>query len=187
MSQKPKLVKAISTPKVFGKISIREVMAFNDAHAGEAMPLYTVYGRISSMKSGENDMGSFTGFIGETYAVARNGERYVSACFYPPSKALTEMLQGALGNSTGPVDFAFSVGVKFDDTSATKYVYEVVPLIEAKPSDAIALLEDKLGIGRSAPETPPASANKETGEVPPPKPKGKAKGKHKPFNDNIPY
>jgi hypothetical protein len=170
---KPKLVKAISTPKVYGKISVRELMAYSDANKGEAMPLYTVYGRISSIKSGENDMGTFTGFIGETYAVSASGERYVSACFYPPSKALTEMLQGALGNSTGPVDFAFSVGAKFDDDSATKYVYEVVPLIEAKPSDAIALLEDKLGIGRSAPETPPATPDKETGEVPPPKPKRK--------------
>jgi hypothetical protein len=168
---KPKLVRAISTKLVYGQVDIRKLLALTPEgeNIGRTMPMYRVVGRANALKTGETDKGEFVAFIGEFKAIVGDQE-YRSAKFFAPSVSLTEMIQGALGNSSGFVDFAFDIGAHYDATAIAKYVYDVTPLLAPKASDALEMISAQI----EAPKALPGPVDTDTGEV-----KTPAKGKKK--------
>jgi len=115
--------------------------------------LCRIVGRTDRSKPDSSKMSDFVRFHGEFIGVnLLTGERFDSGSIILPGIAesavyaqLSGLPKDDKGNANGVVEFAFEVGVKFDETAATKYVYTVNPLMEAKPSDPMKVLLDSTG------------------------------------------
>lgn len=119
----------------------------------DVVPLARIIGIAKASKVKVTDLGESIAFIGEFKATAlygpAKGEQFTAAkCFLP--KFLEEELYGLLGAGQHEVPFGFEIGVKYDRTAATKYIYTAKPLLAAATGGALALLEAQIA-GRALP------------------------------------
>lgn len=162
--------------KLLKKISISTVNALpKGGFKGieEKVFAMRVLGQVRASEVINTPYGESIKFKGEFRAWGQDGVECVSAVAYLPSP-LDAMLEQALTTSEGrQVEFAVDVFVRPDEGSSVGYVYEVVTLTEAAPSDPVARLAS------SVPTLPavPAPTKPEQAQLPELAPEGEAKGK----------
>lgn len=142
----------------------------------------SIIGEAQSFKEHTSEtMGVSYAFNGEFRAKNREGVEYVGpVCFLPePAQG---MLHAALDQEerVGGIRFAFDFLVVEDDTAIKGYRFECEPLVEPKPSDALAQFAASIGyesagvaaaLALDAPKADDAQAEKPAAE----KPKGGSK------------
>lgn len=148
------MLRKITTKTVFGGKG--EILAAAMSDKSAAHPLYDIAGVVRKLETVETDQGVSIRLRGQFMARNCRGEEFASAVAFIPGGG-TDMIEGAF-NEGDELEFSFRVAVKWDETAATSYVYEVSSHIQQTGADRVANL---LG---SAPEMPALEA-----------PKGKAK------------
>lgn len=112
-------------------------------------------------------------FSGEFTAYNKDNEEFIAPVCYVPGPA-DEMLKGVLDQEgVNDVKVAFRFYIVPDAASATKYVYLVEPMMEVKPTDALAELRqqlaDKLPAPKNTPLPGPSESSGGADSVPDPK------------------
>lgn len=134
------LVSKISVKNVCGKVNRKELTAEDTA-------LMRVIGIAKGTFTGETDKGQFIGFKGQFKAKdLRTGKEYFSGKLFLPSAA-SDLLEGQFTGDPkqdAPVNFAFVITAREDESSTVGYVYGVETLIEPDAKDPLILLEDKV-------------------------------------------
>jgi hypothetical protein len=101
-------------------------------------------------------MGTSFAFAGEFRAINQNGEEAAAPiCFLPePAQSLLKtQIDDLAENGGGNVEFGFHFWAVEDATAIKGYYFECEPLMEARPSNALAHLTKAIGM-----EMPTASA-----------------------------
>ena len=89
-------------------------------------------------------MGESQKFYGEIRAENREGEEFASPCCFVPEPA-QGLLRSAVDAADGlAVEFGFDILVVPDAESMVGYHFDIVPLLETKPSDALLTLTNRI-------------------------------------------
>lgn len=144
--------------KVMGAIVSPEI--------GETVEQFTIFGYAKSYEVKATTYGDSTRFDGDFKAVNKlTGETFRSSAAFLPGIA-ADMLQSALDNSDGAVEFGFDVaiiGVKGKvEGEVGKYEYRVKPLTDASENDPLEALQARLASGVGLAKLPPAKASPAT-------------------------
>jgi hypothetical protein len=165
-----RIIKKITVRDVCGKPDILAIVAHHNkvterAKAGERIDpvvwMLAILGICTDSKAGMHTnadgtqsqyvrfLGMFKGTNMQTGEEVRSG-----ACILPG--AIPDMLYGALKGQAGAaqIQFGFKIGVQFDDTSATKYIYVVESLAEVADNDPVLLLEQSIKMTGKMPALP---------------------------------
>lgn len=132
----------------------------------ESLFLYTLVGRTTSIKTGQNnkDMGEWCKFLGDFCAVTEKGDRFRSAaCFLPEpvSGLIRSRIEAATkGGGKAEVEFAYNISIIRSKRDAKKYEYRVENLMEEDPSAADPLAGLLESAGRKAIPEPEKSKGK---------------------------
>ena len=143
------LLKKISLRSVFGdKGDVLEIVMKDKNKEHALMRIIGFANGTREAKSREpGDDGEkilSTGLVGEFEATnLQTGEVFSSSVAWLPQMAV-DLVSGRLGDGNDRVGFAFDVGAVYSTKAATSYEYTVRPLIESKPSDAMAELQKQL-------------------------------------------
>lgn len=86
------------------------------------------------------------GFVGEFRAINRDGEECAAPMAYIP-EPIQSALQQQIEAGAGAVELCFHVFAVEDKTSVVGYAFECESLIEPKPSNSVAALASRLGVG----------------------------------------
>jgi hypothetical protein len=135
------------------KLTVKGVMGANPdlekllKAEGKRMDLLTIFGVARKFKPDTAPNGSnFVRFFGQFRAVNLDtGEVFDSGqCIVPGT--VQDALYGAMGSGeeVKEVQFAVRIGVKYDATAVTKYVYTVNNLMPTQENDPMTLLENSL-------------------------------------------
>lgn len=153
---KPKAPKDKAEP--LRKITVKTVCGGKDADVKAAMlekvmkdktkvhSIMRVWGVATRLKPGASDLGPYVKFNGQFRALnIETGEVFRSAAMLLP-KFLEEELAGAMGagESAKASEFALEIGVKYDKTAATSYVYTADSLVQMAESDQMKQLEQRI-------------------------------------------
>lgn len=132
------IVKKLSVKSILGKKP-------KPPEEGKTEWLCQIVGVATGVKTGNSNFGDWTALTGsfqgsnmETGVITRSG-----VCFLP-DVALNLITPGLMQKETKGIEFAFNIGIKFDDDSTTKYVYVVEPIFEASENDPLEMLTKKL-------------------------------------------
>ncbi len=187
----------IKTCGGFSIARIKEVMADAKLEEGQSTPLLRIAGQSTGAKTGQTDKGQFTKLLGSFVGTdMTTGEQFQSGqCILP------EFIGGTLGSALlagESVRFAFEISARRKDNAITGYEFAIKPLIDTKPTDAMAELMALAGMAPAAPAlsapdggAPPVQGKIEGGappvetqtpdagkpDTPPADDKGKGKGK----------
>lgn len=106
---------------------------------GKRADLCDLYGVATKAKPGSSDYGPFVAFLGQFRAKRlADGQEFDSRKIIFPA-FIEEELYGAFGeDNTGNVEFAMRISAKYDADAATKYVYEMKPIIKPKENAQLA-------------------------------------------------
>jgi hypothetical protein len=132
-----------------------ELFAQLVASPKDPIPMMKVWGIATRMKPGSSDYGTYVKFNGQFRAVnIADGAIFRSSTMLLP-KFLEDDLAGIIGvgaadGKTPQVEFGFELSVKYDKTSATKYVYMAENIVEAQDTDQLMKL-DSLVLGKALP------------------------------------
>lgn len=134
------IVKKISVAKLFGKIDIVKLFADGVTEC----ELYKVFGFAYAVERGESDYGPWLSLKGDFGAIIK-GVEYRSSTLFAPG-ILNDMVVPKLeGNAkVSRVDFALSIGIKRDTTSATGYVYTVRTILAPNEDDPMERLKGQV-------------------------------------------
>ena len=144
------LLKKISLRTVFGSKSDIQELVLRDRQAEHL--LMRIIGFANGTREAKSrevgDDGekiTSVGLVGEFEATnLQTGEVFSSAVAWLPQMAV-DAVAGQLGDEDAQrVGFAFDIGVKYAEQSATSYEFIVKPCVEMKESDAMAELRSKL-------------------------------------------
>lgn len=159
-----KIEKKITVKSVCGTLKLRDLMKGmkDEETKGPVVWLMTVVGIARRYKVVRSDLGESIRFLGHFKATnLATGEQVNSgACFLPG--AAPEMVFGALGEDADrEVQFAFKIGVHYDETAITKYVYDIESLIPLGDSDPLSMLEKSISPARLAAPVAPDNDEKD--------------------------
>lgn len=153
------LVRKISARTVFGsKTNVLELVLTDKT---KDHPLFVVGGIVSGTKSGEakiegeDSKRPWVALTGRFKAINTRGEVFQSAVLFLPAY-LVESVTAALaieGDDKGVVQIKYGVFAKFDESSATSYVYGASNLLPVDADDPVEQLvggDDLAAIGRSS-------------------------------------
>ena len=132
--------KKLSTAKIMGKISARDVKE------GENVDLFEVVGIASGSKTGESDYGPWASLTGNFAAVnLRTGEKFRSGVAFLPDVAL-DPIMGQLGAAAQAVEFGWIIGIKDSSSVQCGYEYYARPLVPASENDPLERLASKMSV-----------------------------------------
>lgn len=122
-----------------------------------------VLGVAHAVESKDSNYGAYWRFSGEFQGTNKDGVIYAAPVAMLPEPAATQLAM-AVKENPGGVKFGFDFFVVPDEKSNTGYVFEIIPLLEAKPSDPLAEI---LAIAPPVPVTQPqlADGTKTEGET----------------------
>ena len=104
-----------------------------------------VMGVATGIKTGESDKGPWTALLGSFQAInMETGDTYRSGVCFLPNIMLNLVTPRLLEKESKAVEFAFNIGVKADEKSATGYVYIAEPIFETAENDPLEMLTKKL-------------------------------------------
>lgn len=142
--RKVELARKLTVKGIVGEKVDMEVLLKAD---GKRMDLCAIYGLARKHKPDQSDYGSFIRFYGRFRGVnLKTGEVSEAGQLIAPGM-LQDQLFGAMGGEGGEVtevQFAVKIGVKYDKTAATQYVYTMESLQPIAENDPLALLESGL-------------------------------------------
>jgi hypothetical protein len=140
------------TMKLLKKISIGTVNGIRGGLRdikGRVMVM-VVAGICGSYKEKVSEtMGTSYAFAGEFRAVNRDGEECAAPVAFLPEPAqslLKSQIDDLAANGGGNVEFGFRFYALEDETAIKGYAFEVEPLMEARPSTALAELTSRIGV-----------------------------------------
>ena len=148
------LLRRITVRDVLGKAFMSDLAAHLAAAKAKKLGLMRVIGVASRAKPGSTDKGDYVRFIGRFKATnLQTGEVFQSSqCILP--NFIGEQIHAAMtaGRAAGieglehqnESQFAFDIGAHYEESSVTKYVYDVASLIPPSQTDALAMLESTL-------------------------------------------
>jgi len=123
-----------------------KIMALLDANKNKPVSLFMLAGRANGTKTGESQYGPWTAFIGSFAAVPiaeGKNEEYKpgvevrsSRCHLP--QPIQDMIESALSESDGGVEFAIEVQAVIGDRG--DYEYAAKPLVKLQESDELSAL-----------------------------------------------
>ncbi len=129
-----RILKKISAKNIMGKIPVPQ--------EGETIDLFQVYGHASKCESIDTSYGVAIKIIGQFEAFrADTGELFRSPTLYLPRPA-DEMIEEALSEAEGQVEFGFEISVVKADTK-TGYEYLVSTIVEPEGEDPLVSLRSK--------------------------------------------
>jgi len=135
-----KIIRTITTKAVAGKVDFDKLYATPN----KQMTLAKIFGIASKAKPDESDLGAFIRFGGRFRGINyETGETFEAGSLILPATA-QDMLAGILESVEGSVEFAFEIGVHYDATAVTKYVFDIVPLFEASNDDPLERLSRRV-------------------------------------------
>jgi hypothetical protein len=125
--------------------SISDKPTLKDLIEHTEIPLCRVYGIANGMKPDSTDYGNFVRFMGDFRGTnLKTGEQVRSGQMIMP-KIIEDLIAGQLVNpEISALEFGFEIGMRLDETVATKYVYTAKSLIEAAENDPLIALENKM-------------------------------------------
>jgi hypothetical protein len=133
---------------VVSKITVASVGAQPKPHSikeGEKKAVCVFYGEARDSKIGQTQFGDFLKFTGNFGAVnMETGERFRSGTLILPA-IMENILDSAIKETEGAVQFAIEIGVKHSANGNTGYEYTVRPLLEPSENDPLLMLESKVG------------------------------------------
>lgn len=144
MAKETDFVRKITVKGVIGgAIDLEKLIAAE----GKRLDLLTLYGVARKFKPDTAPNGNpFVRFFGQFKAVnLKTGEMTESGqCIVPGT--VQDALYGAMGTGeeVKEVQFAVRIGVKYDASTVTKYVYTVNNLMPIQENDPVLLLESQL-------------------------------------------
>lgn len=130
--------------EIVNKISIKKICG-RPHPPKDDKPVYLmeIFGIATGVKTGTSNYGDWTAFTGtfqalniETRKIYRSGKLFVP-------QIIENLILPALENSDS-VEFAFRIGIRKDETSATGYTYIADPMLPVAENDPIELLSRKL-------------------------------------------
>lgn len=159
-TKKVSLVGKITVKNVFG--SKGEILKLVMGDQDESHLLMRVAGIATETFSGEGDLGPYVGLKGQFMATNMvTGARFRSGKCFLPATAV-DLISGAVSaNPGGAVQFGFDVLAHYDESAATSYVYDVVPLMDIAENDPLAQLAAQVGV-MAALEAPKENTDDET-------------------------
>lgn len=137
---------------------IKAIIKNDEANPGSVFWLCEIIGIATAARPGSvagtdqnyvRFLGSFQGTNLLTGQIFRSGAAILPA-------AIPDMLYGALQLGDA-VQFGFRIGVMYDESAATKYVYVTESLTRAPANDPLALLAAAIKNGGDLPEPPSIS------------------------------
>lgn len=182
------LLRKISTRTVYG--SKADIQALVLADRTKSHPLFRVIGFCNGSRTGATKdineetggpnardvkpktiapdgtpMRDWTALLGGFEATnLKTNEKYRSGVCFLPNYVIDSIL-GQLGSGVESVKFAFDVAARFDEGSATSYIYEATSLIEPSDDDALNVLTRSIVAGLTGPKEEPKKD--ETGSATP--------------------
>lgn len=142
-----KLVNSIDAKSLSGNIKTL-LKGLDD---GVSIKLYSVVGKVDSIKTGESDKGPWTAFLGQFQSVVHNsvdgennGKSVMSSKAFLQEPYQTMVFSALKDAEGGSVEIALDVSAKVDSTSSVGYVYDIASLKEIKLSDDLQGLRDLL-------------------------------------------
>lgn len=145
----------IKTCGNFSIARIKEVMAAAKLEDGQSVPLLKIAGQSTGAKTGQTDKGQFTKLLGSFIGT----DMTTGALYQSGQCILPEFIGGTLGSALmggESVRFAFQIEARRKDNAITGYEFVIKPLIDTKPTDAMAELMSLAGI--KAPDAPALAA-----------------------------
>lgn len=137
-------------PETLRKITLGTIGVQPDIEAlmkadGKKLDLADIYGVATKAKPGQSDYGPFVAFLGDFRAVRLSDKATFQARKIIFPQFIEEELYGAFPDGVnGNVEFAMRISAKFDKDAATKYVYEMKPIIKPAESAQLSALEAKM-------------------------------------------
>lgn len=129
------------------KISVKKVMGAKPRapEPGKSEMLMQVIGVATGTKVKDTDFGQSIALLGSFQATnLKTGKVYRSGVCYLPNLALDLIAPQLSDKDTKAVEFAFNIGVVYDEGSATSYVYFAEPVIAPGENDPLEMLTKKL-------------------------------------------
>lgn len=108
---------------------------------GKRADLCDLYGIATRAKPGNSDYGPFVAFVGTFRAIRLEDKaEFESSKIILPAFIEEELFAAFNGEQNANVEFAMRISAKYDAEAATKYVYDMVPLIKPKENAQLANL-----------------------------------------------
>lgn len=145
----------IKTCGNFSIARIKEVIAAARLEDGQSAPLLRIAGQSTGAKTGQTDKGQFTKLLGSFIGT----DMTTGALYQSGQCILPEFIGGTLGSALmggESVRFAFQIEARRKDNAITGYEFVIKPLIDTKPTDAMAELMSLAGI--KVPDAPALAA-----------------------------
>ncbi len=133
------------------------------------MRLMQVFGFATVSKPDASEFGEFVKIHGNFRAVNLETGEITNAPQVILPNFLGQALHGALTtpDRSGPVKFAFEIGVKFDASSVTKYTYTIRDLLPVQQDDPLAAMQALIAeAGKPALEAPKEEKQPDTHQAP---------------------
>jgi hypothetical protein len=144
--------------QLLSKITVAAIGAQPKAKSlkeGEAFSVCVIMGEATKSTVAQSNYGDFLKFNGNFVGVnMRTGERFRSAALILP-QLVEHVLDTAITEAGGPVEFALEIGVKYSEKGNTGYVYTIKPLLEPSETDPMERLLSKVSGMIALPALPP--------------------------------
>lgn len=136
------LLKKLGAKQITG--DVKKIVREHLANDGDRMALYTVFGRVDSIRTGDHPTyGAWVAFGGMVESINHvTGEEAASNQAFLP-EPLSSMLKAELENADS-IEFAVTVDVKRRDDLGQGYEYLPIPHIQSTDNDPLAHLRAKL-------------------------------------------
>ena len=133
--------------------TLEQLAALEKKGGKAALDILDVFGIAAKFKPGQTDVGEYVRFLGQFKATNLvTKDVYTSAVAIFP-KVIEEPLWAAMsGEDVNNVQFAYRIGVKFDASAATKYVYTAIPLTKPSENDPLTAFERSVTLALDAPK-----------------------------------
>jgi len=150
--------------EILSKITVKKACAFppfkdlvaaDTAKPGTVLWLCKIYGIGRRLKPDvalqpDGTASNFVRFMGEFRSVDMTTGRICTAGQIILPKIAQDLLAGAM-ESGAVVQFGFQLGIRYEETAVTKYVYVCESLLAPAKNDPLALLENSISTGQPVP------------------------------------
>ena len=151
------IIRKLSTKTVVGNLKSLVMAGLKDDTFadGDVQDVLSLVGIIKKYNEGEHaEFGTYYEFVGSFEGTAHMGPNKDQSfrapkCFMPEAatELLIEEIQRVAAEHDGElqdVQVAVKIQVRIDESVASNYVYQVVPLIESSQADPLAMIKNQI-------------------------------------------
>lgn len=137
-------IKKLSVATIFGKISIKDLLAAPET----TMPVMRVIGLAMGVKKGDSNYGEWTALLGTFQCTnLQTGEASEAATLFLPEVALIPIQVALSAEGVRGVEFAIDISVRYVENGkpgGVPYEYTWTPLLPPDQNDPITRIKNKL-------------------------------------------